>query len=74
MSYSLNQLRKVTDEQLINAHDEQAKHTSVGIQYYLDELDRRSRQRHETAIYRLSIISAVASLAAVITSIIALTN
>lgn len=72
MSYSLRQLRSLSDDQLIAEHDEKAKNTSVGTQYFMDELDRRSRERYERATFRLSWLSAVASIAAVVASIISL--
>ena len=45
MSHSLEELRKLPDEQLIIEHDKHAKHTQVGINYYLDELYRRDQNR-----------------------------
>ena len=41
MSYSLHDLRSIPEERLITEHDQIAQHTSVGVQYYLDELARR---------------------------------
>lgn len=41
MSYSLNDLRTIPDDELIKQHDAMAQHTSVGVQYFLDELARR---------------------------------
>jgi hypothetical protein len=39
--YSVAQLRTVPTEQLIREHDEMAKMTNVGTDYYLEELARR---------------------------------
>lgn len=72
MAYSLKKLRSLSDEELVNEHDEKAKSTVVGTQYYMDELDRRSRERYEKATYRLSWLSAIASISAVVASIISL--
>ena len=41
MSYTLEQLRAVPSEELVHAHDQTATHTSVGVDYYLNELARR---------------------------------
>jgi len=46
MSNTLKELQGMSDEQLILEHDDEAKYTSsVGINYYLDELNRRAQKR-----------------------------
>lgn len=45
MIRTIEELRSVSDEELIKEHDKKAKNTSVGTQYYIEELDRRSRDR-----------------------------
>ncbi|ARJ05492.1 hypothetical protein GCM10010988_05810 [Cnuibacter physcomitrellae] len=50
-------MRAVSDEQLIAEHDAAATHTIVGTQYYLDELERRSRDRDAQASRQLAIES-----------------
>ncbi|MBK5211155.1 MAG: hypothetical protein JJE36_02405 [Coriobacteriia bacterium] len=55
MSASIQELRKMTDEELICAHDECAKNTSVGVSYYLDELQRRSIERSNRLMNRSTI-------------------
>ena len=86
MSRTINDLSKLSDEDLIREHDAKAEHTSVGTQYYVDELYRRSQHRSEelsrnlaiksqklaTRTYIQSWISAGASLIAVVISVIAL--
>lgn len=72
MIRSLQQLRAISEKQLTIEHDELAKNTVVGTNYYMQELDRRSRERFEKVTIRLTYLSATASIAAVITSIIAL--
>jgi hypothetical protein len=62
----------MSDKQLIREHDEHAQNTVRGTSYYMEELDRRSRERFEKATKRLSWLSVIASIAAVITSIISL--
>jgi lipopolysaccharide/colanic/teichoic acid biosynthesis glycosyltransferase len=54
MSYSIEQLRARTDEELIAEHDGHAVHTVVGTAYYMDELERRSRERATEASNRLA--------------------
>lgn len=87
MSYSIRELRELTDKQLIEKHDERATHTVVGTQYYIDELDRRSRERNENSMHDLSLqsqklakrtyiqswISVVASIVALVVSVTAIT-
>lgn len=79
MSYSIARLREITDEQFIAEHDRQATHTVVGTQYYIDELDRRSRERATQAAnnlanrsYWLSVSSTVLSAVATVVAVIAL--
>jgi hypothetical protein len=45
MSYHLKELRTMSDEQLITEHDDLASRTQVGLNYYLDELNRRAQNR-----------------------------
>lgn len=72
MSYSIEKLRSLSDNEIIAEHDKSALNTSVGTNYYMQELDRRSRERYEKATFFLSVVGAVAAISAVITSIIAL--
>lgn len=58
MVRSLGELRDVTDEELIVEHDRAALHTVVGTAYYVQELDRRSRERSTEASIRLAQQSA----------------
>lgn len=74
MPHTIEKLRKMSDEELILAHDQLAKHTVVSTKYYVDELNRRSREKFEKTAFRLSLLSAIASIAAVVTSIISIAN
>ena len=65
MSYLLAELRKQGDEQLVQEHDELAKSTSVGIQYYLDELDRRSYKRLAIQSFWLTLANTLLAVVAV---------
>jgi len=44
-SYNYQELRKVSDEELIKAHDAKSVSTEGGVNYYLDELRRRDAAR-----------------------------
>lgn len=45
MSYSLSDLKSLSDEQLVAGHDDHAKTTVVGVSYFLAELRHRELQR-----------------------------
>lgn len=42
---TLARLRSLSDEDLIQAHDERARHLSAGVDYYLAELRARETER-----------------------------
>jgi hypothetical protein len=44
----------MTDDDLIAEHDQRARNTVVGTDYYVEELDRRSRERATEASQRLA--------------------
>jgi len=54
MTYMLKDLRSVTEEELIAAHDDLAEDTVAGVNYYLDELARRDTERTNKALVRLT--------------------
>lgn len=54
MSETIKDLRALTIEQLIEAHDQVALHTTVGVTYYLDELSRRENERRTRTIEGLT--------------------
>jgi len=71
------ELRATPDEELIAEHDRHAGNTGVGTGYYMEELDRRDRNRAMAATeqlarnaYRLSwantLLAAVAAIAAIV--------
>jgi hypothetical protein len=77
MSRSIESLRAMSDAEVIAEHDLAAQHTSVGTGYWVDELERRSRDRSTaasnrlaTASFWLSIVSTVIAVAAVMVSIL----
>jgi len=75
MTYTYQQLREVSDDELIAIHDEIATNTFGGVDFYLDELRRRDNARATASNYKLaraafwltvanSVLSAVALLSA----------
>ena len=45
MSETLECLRSMTETDLIKKHDQQASHTQVGVNLYLQELERRDNEK-----------------------------
>ena len=75
----LHDLRALDDAALIAEHDQLAEHTLVGTDYYMSELDRRSRERATTAAqelarraYWLTVTNTILASVAVIAAIVAL--
>jgi len=54
MSYKLSELRRKTEDELIDEHDRFAESTVVGINYYLDELSRRESAKQTETILGLT--------------------
>jgi hypothetical protein len=54
MSRSISALRAMTDNELIAEHDKHAMHTQVGTNYFVQELERGSRERSTQAAQRLA--------------------
>lgn len=67
MALSLSDLRNLTDHELVESHDVQARTTVVGTQYYLDELNRRYQERQTNAMLRftkwITVMTVVITLA-----------
>jgi hypothetical protein len=55
MSYSFQNLRSMSDEDLIKAHDVVATHTQFGVNYFLDELRRRDASKEAKEIHVLTV-------------------
>ena len=51
---SMHNLRSLSDDELINLYDEQARRTDVGIDHYLDELNRRPQDRQTDSMLRFT--------------------
>ena len=54
MALSLSELRKLTDDELVEKYDCQATSTVVGTQYFMDELNRRYQERQTNATLRIT--------------------
>ncbi|MDE2716949.1 MAG: hypothetical protein OXI33_08030 [Chloroflexota bacterium] len=54
MSETVEQLRALTDEELVRRHDRHAQSTVVGTQHYLDELNRRYQERQTASMLRFT--------------------
>lgn len=70
---TISDLRSLSDEQLIEQHDQLAQNTVVGISYYLEELERRQVERQGRLMIRLTwVITALTAVnvVAVIVSLI----
>lgn len=57
MTRTIKDLQATPDETLIAEHDQRATNTVAGTAYYLEELDRRSRERSTKASNRLAVES-----------------
>lgn len=55
----IEELRSLTDEELVKRHDDISTHTAVGTAYYLDELNRRTQEKHAKSIKNLTIWIAI---------------
>jgi hypothetical protein len=70
MAYTIAELRKLSDEDLIREHDSVATSTVMGLNYYSNELARRA-QAHETRTIvdytrQLTILTWVIAIATVV--------
>jgi CHASE3 domain sensor protein len=79
VSATIADLHAMTDEQVIAAHDAAATNTFVGTDYWMHEIERRSRERATAAgeryarlSFRLSVITVIASTLALVVAIVAL--
>jgi hypothetical protein len=69
MSRTVKQLRALTDDEVIAAHDQIATHVTEGVDYYLQELTRRESRRQTSiivgltvAIFAFTVVVAVATV------------
>ena len=75
---SLSALQNLSDEEVVRRHDEQAKTTFVGIDYFLSELNRRYQKRQADSMRRFTMLIAIMTLvvttATIINVVIAVLN
>lgn len=50
MAETLEELRGLSDDEIVRKHDQLAGNTVVGTNHYLQELDRRDQERQTQAI------------------------
>lgn len=72
MSHKIAELHALTDQEVIALHDEVARTTSVGTDYWMRELERRSREHSDRTNSRLARASLVLSVVSVVIAMIAL--
>ncbi len=56
---SIEELRALSDDDLIREHDEIAAHTQTGLNYYLEELARRQVASREQKMQKLTQVIVV---------------
>ena len=54
MALRLAELQELSDDEVTKRYDKIAKHTQVGTQYYMDELNRRYQERQTDSMLRFT--------------------
>ena len=54
MAESLAELRALSDDEVVRKYDDQSSRTVVGLNYWMDELNRRYQQRQTDSMLRLT--------------------
>lgn len=72
MAPKLAELRARTDDEIVGIYDDVAKHTGVGLQFYLDELVRRETARTGQRMLELTVQIRWLTVAVTAATIIAL--
>ena len=77
MAHSLAELRALSDDEVISRYDGQARTTGVGLDHWLNEMDRRYQERHTDSMYRftkwITLMTIVVTVATLINVGIAMT-
>ena len=63
MAESYEQLRALSDDEIRERYNESAKHTSLGVVFYREELHRREIDRQTRTLVRLTWCIALLTLA-----------
>jgi hypothetical protein len=79
MALKLASLLALSDEELIRTYDQVAEGTSVGLEWYREELNRRAAERDTAAMrhmtlwtVRLAVVSVVVALLALVVAVLSL--
>ena len=71
-----NDLKKISDEELIELHDKRDVNTIYGTQYYLDELARRSNEKINRQMLKftrwITAMTAIMLLSTIVNVVIAI--
>jgi hypothetical protein len=67
---SFQELRETSSEELVRAHDAEAEHTVVGVNYFLDELARREAAAQTAAIVKLTLAIAICTAVVTVATIV----
>ena len=70
MTRSIRELRGASEKELIQEHDELAKNTLPGVDYYLNELARRESARQQATMIRLTYAIAAMTLVVTVATIV----
>ena len=74
--YTMAELKRLSDEQLIAAYDVAIEQTIVGADYYLEELRNRSQERVAAAVEKFTRwifgLTLVVTLATIVNVVVAL--
>ena len=54
MAESLAELRALSDDEVVERYDKQARTTVVGLNFWMEELNRRYQQRQTDSMLRLT--------------------
>ena len=78
MSLKLKELRALSDEEIVERYDQTASHTAVGLNYYGNELNRRSNEKTSKTMVRctiwITVMTAIILIATMVNVIIAIIN
>ena len=67
---SMHDLNNLSDDELVNLYDEQARRTGIGIDHYLDELNRRHQERQTDSMLRFTRSITVMTIAITVATLI----
>lgn len=70
MSYKYNELVNLSDEELIQKYDDKASYTSVGINYYMEEIQRRRTEKSNRLMVKLTKWITIMTLIMLISTVV----